>query len=163
MMNFFMNRKHKRTWLISEIFHGSPPRGINWLGPVSRHVLARNIANAGSRQGGGRLGEMPRRSTDSAHRVNGAPRKFNGLGKRAEAIERVLCRSVSAADLNFLVHHVAVRHPEWFSDEVAPVDGARIVFWTKPVMCVVRIPSEGRRSCDHETWQPPGASSCADI
>ena len=118
-MNFFMNRKHKRTWLISEIFHGSPPRGINLIGLVR---LARNIANAGSRQGGGRLGEMTRCSR-IAPTVSMARPENSTASANAPRPLRGFFAVPSAADLNFLVHHVAVRHPEWFSDEVAPVDG----------------------------------------
>src|SRR6516164_10368062 len=53
-------------------------------------------------------------------------KKFNGLGKRAEAIEcyAVVTVPLSPADLNFLVHHVAVRHPNRLSDEVARGSGS---------------------------------------
>jgi hypothetical protein len=67
--------------------------------------------------------------------------------KRSGAIERVLCYFASAADLNFLVHHVAVRHPDRFSDEVARDSGS--LEGDIPFR-ITGGRSEGRRSAHYE-------------
>jgi hypothetical protein len=77
------------------------------------------------------------------------PGKFNGPGKPSGAIERPIgaLPSVSAADLNFLIHHAAVRHPDRLSDEVTREGGS--LGGVTP-FCITGSRSEGRRSADYE-------------
>ena len=59
----------------------------------------------------------------------------------------MLRSSVSAADLNFPIDHVAVRHRDRFSDEVARGSGS---LGGDIPFCVIGRRGEGRRRADYE-------------